>query len=126
MATSAERRFWLLRRLSKLMSVLAWIVLTLIALVVPVGVARAIVDRSVDELLQTLAYGASGGFVFIYLLYTAQWIQVILAVEENTKQATHVLEKLTTLTQQIRDRLGEAGEPGGGDPAGPGRNEGLS
>ena len=120
MPASAERRFWLLRRLSKLMSILAWIVLTLIALVVPVGVARAIVDRSMDELLQALAYGASGGFIFIYLLYTAQWIQVILAVEENTKQATYVLEKLTTLTQQIRDRLGEAPEPASEDPIGSG------
>jgi uncharacterized membrane protein len=115
MPPTAEKRFWLLRRLSKLMSVLAWIVLTLIALVVPVGVARAIMGRSMEDLLQALAYGASGGFIFIYLLYTAQWIQVILAVEENTKQATYVLEKLTTLTQQIRDRLEEANERAGED-----------
>ena len=57
-----------------------------------------------------MAYGVSGGFIFIYLLYTAQWIQVILAVEENTKQAAYVLEKLTTLTQQVRDRLGETAD----------------
>ncbi len=110
MALSTEKRFWLLRRLSTLMSVLAWIVLVIIALVVPVGLARSIIGRSLEDFLQTLAYGASGGFIFIYLLYTAQWIQVILAVEENTKQATYVLEKLTTLTQQIRDRLGEDSE----------------
>ena len=115
MPPAMEKRFWLLRRLSKLMGVLAWIVLTLIALVVPVGVARAIVGRSMDDLLQVLAYGASGVFIFIYLLYTAQWIQVILAVEENTKQATYVLEKVATLTQQIRDRLAEAGERTGQD-----------
>ncbi len=120
MPRAMEKRFWLLRRLSKLMGVLAWIVLTLIALVVPVGVARAIVGRSMEDLLQALAYGASGGFIFIYLLYTAQWIQVILAVEENTKQATYVLEKLATLTQQIRDRLGEAAERAGQDPGRPG------
>jgi len=106
-----EKRFWLLRRLSRVMSVLAWVVLVLIALVVPVGFARAIVARSPEDFTQTLAYGVSGGFIFIYLLYTAQWIQVILAVEENTKQATYVLEKLTTLTQQVRDRLGEPSEP---------------
>jgi hypothetical protein len=79
----------------------------IVALVVPVGLARAIMARNPDEFMQVLAYGASGGFIFIYLLYTAQWIQVILAVEENTKQATYVLEKLTTLTQQVRDRLGD-------------------
>jgi hypothetical protein len=31
-------------------------------------------------------------------------------VEENTKQSTYVLEKLATLTQQVRDRLGESAE----------------
>jgi len=110
MAPPAEKRFWLLRRLSKVMSVLAWVVLVIIALVVPVGIARAIVARSFEDFLQTVAYGVSGGFIFIYLLYTAQWIQVILAVEENTKHATYVLEKLTTLAQQIRDRLAESEE----------------
>ncbi len=110
MATPNEKRFWLLRRLSKVMSILAWVVLVIVALVVPVGFARAIVARSPDDFMQTLAYGASGGFIFIYLLYTAQWIQVILAVEENTKQTTYVLEKLTTLTQQVRDRLGEGSD----------------
>jgi len=129
MAPTAEKRFWLLRRLAKLMGILAWVVLVLVALVVPVGVARAVLGRSLEDLLQTLAYGASGGFIFIYLLYTAQWIQVILAVEENTKRSAYVLEKLTTLTQQIRDRLGEAavgevakGERGGSESSdvGPG------
>ena len=122
MVAATEKRFWLLRRLSKVMSVLAWIVLVIIALVVPVGLARAIVTRSPETLMNVVTYGVSGGFIFIYLLYTAQWIQVILAVEENTKQATYVLEKLTTLTQQVRDRLGEAAERTGdeaGDPAGP-------
>lgn len=110
MPPASEKRFWLLRRLSKVMSVLAWVVLVIVALVVPVGLARSIVARSLEDLLQTLTYGVSGGFIFIYLLYTAQWIQVILAVEDNTKQTTYVLEKLTTLTQQIRDRIGEAAE----------------
>jgi len=108
MAAPVEKRFWLLRRLSRVMSILAWVVLVIVALVVPVGFARAIVSRSPEDFMSTLAYGASGGFIFIYLLYTAQWIQVILAVEENTKQSTYVLEKLTTLTQQVRDRLGES------------------
>jgi uncharacterized membrane protein len=115
MATPTEKRFWLLRRLSKVMSVLAWVVLVIIALVVPVGFARAIMARSQEDFMAWLAYGVSGGFIFIYLLYMAQWIQVILAVEENTKQATYVLEKLTTLTQQVRDRLGEPAETAGRD-----------
>ncbi len=110
MAPSTEKRFWLLRRLSKVMSILAWVVLVIIALVVPVKFAMAIMARSQEDFMATLAYGVSGGFIFIYLLYMAQWIQVILAVEENTKQATYVLEKLTTLTQQVRDRLSEPSE----------------
>jgi hypothetical protein len=108
MSMPAEKRFWLLRRLSRVMSVLAWIVLVIVALVVPVGLARAIVSRSPDDFVSILTYGGSGLFIFIYLLYTAQWIQVILAVEENTKQTTYVLEKLATLTQQVRDRLGDS------------------
>lgn len=118
MAEPGEKRFWLLRRLSKVMSVLAWIVLVIVALVVPVGLARALMARSVEDLMQTLTYGVSGAFIFIYLLYTAQWIQVILAVEENTKQATYVLEKLTTLTQQVRDRLGETADRASRDAEG--------
>jgi hypothetical protein len=110
MSVPGEKRFWVLRRLSKVMSVLAWIVFVIVLLVVPVGLARAIVARSSEDFMYVVTYGASGGFIFIYLLYTAQWIQVILAVEENTKQATYVLEKLTTLTQQVRDRLGDAVE----------------
>ena len=115
MSLATEKRFWLLRRLSKVMSVLAWIVLVIVLLVVPVGFARAIIGHSPDDFMQTLAYGVSGLGIFIYLLYTAQWIQVMLAVEENTKQTAYVLEKLTTLTQQVRDRLGETAdrrEPG--------------
>jgi len=50
----------------------------------------------------------------------AQWIQVIWPSEENTRHATHVLEKLTTLTQQVRDRMGGAGDRGTG-PWRPGR-----
>ena len=46
MSPATEKRFWLLRRLSKVMSVLAWIVLVIVLLVVPVGFARAIIARS--------------------------------------------------------------------------------
>ena len=126
MSMPTEKRFWLLRRLTRLMNILAWVVLVLVALVVPVGLARAILGRSLEDLLQTMAYGASGGFVFIYLLYTSQWIQVILAVEENTKQSTYVLEKLTTLMQQVRDRLGEVAEREEADSRRRGPPEGLS
>ena len=100
-----ERRFWLLRRLSRVLSVLAWIVLVLVAAVVPVGLARGYLTGSEPEVTETLTYGVSGILLFIWLLYMAQWIQVILAIEENTKQQTYVLEKLATLTQQVRDRL---------------------
>lgn len=100
-----ERRFWLLRRLSRVLAVVAWIVLGLVVTVVPVGIARGLLTASGTEVTETLAYGASGLLLFIALLYVAQWIQVILAIEENTKQQTYVLEKLATLTQQVRDRL---------------------
>lgn len=100
-----ERRFWLLRRLSRVLSVLAWIVLALVVAVVPVGIARGLLTQSGGDVLDSLKYGASGLLIFIWLLYMAQWIQVILAIEENTKQQTYVLEKLATLTQQVRDRL---------------------
>lgn len=113
-----ERRFWLLRRLSRVLSVLAWIVLGLVVVVVPVGLARGYLAGSGAEVTETLTYGASGLLVFIWLIYMAQWIQVILAIEENTKQQTYVLEKLATLTQQVRDRLSAletAGRASGGD-----------
>ncbi|HEY7728850.1 MAG TPA: hypothetical protein VID50_10400, partial [Candidatus Eisenbacteria bacterium] len=76
-----ERRFWLLRRISRVLSVLAWIVLTLVVLVVPVGIARGLLTRSGTEVADSLKYGASGLILFIWLLYMAQWIQVILAIE---------------------------------------------
>ena len=109
-----ERRFWLLRRLSRLMGILAWVVLALVVLVVPVGTARALIGQSWDELIETLGYGVSGLGLFIMLLYMAQWIQVILALEENTRHGTFVLEKLATLTQQVRDRVGALEEAGTG------------
>ena len=107
-----EHRFWLLRRLSRLMGVLAWVVLVLVVLVVPVGTARALIAQSWNELIETLGYGVSGLGLFIMLLYMAQWIQVILSIEENTRHATFVLEKVATLTQQVRDRVGALEEAG--------------
>jgi hypothetical protein len=115
MSAATEKRFWLLRRLSKVMSVGAWIVLVIVLLVTPVGFARAIIAGAPDEFMQWLGYAVSGIALFVWLLYNAQLIQVILALEENTKQTAYVLEKLTTLTQQVRDRLGETAdrrEPG--------------
>jgi len=122
MATATEKRFWLLRRLSKVMSVGAWVVLVIVLLVTPVGFARAIISGSPEEFMQWLGYAVSGIAIFITLLFNAQMIQVLLAIEENTKQTAYVLEKLTTLTQQVRDRLGDAADPrdpdlpGGVDP----------
>jgi len=85
----------------------AWLVFALVVLVTPVGMARGWLSGNKLEVIDWLKYGASGGLIFVNLLWVAQSIQVILAIEENTKQATYVLEKLTTLTQQVRDRLGE-------------------
>jgi hypothetical protein len=128
MASPGEKRFWLLRRLSRAFSVAAWIVLGLVVLVTPVAVARFLLQRNQDEVVFWLSYAASGLLIFINLIWVAQSIQVILAIEENTRHATFVLEKLTTLAQQIRDRLpeGEEGRTTGSDagvglgPGGPG------
>lgn len=108
-----EKRFWLLRRLAKAMTIGAWLVFALIVVVTPVGVARSVVSGDRLELFEWLKYGASGGLIFVNLLWIAQSIQVILAIEENTKQSTYVLEKLTTLVQQVRDRIGEVAEERG-------------
>lgn len=105
-----ERRFWLLRRLCKVLSVVGWVALGLTVLITPVGIARAILGGSSEEIWDWVKYGASGGLFFLYVVFAAQAIEVILAIEENTKHAGFVLEKLTTLTQQVRDRLGDLAE----------------
>jgi uncharacterized membrane protein len=110
MSMIPEKRFWLLRRLTKVLTILAWIVFALVVLVTPVGVARGILAQNNVEVWDWIKYGVSGFLIFVNLLWIAQSIQVILAIEENTKQSTYVLEKLTTLAQQIRDRLGENAE----------------
>jgi hypothetical protein len=105
-----ERRFWLLRRLGKVLSVVAWVALALTIVITPVGIARAVLTGASDEVWEWFKYGLSGGLFFLYGVFLAQSIEVVLAIEENTKQATFVLEKLTSLTQQVRDRLGEPGD----------------
>ena len=110
MAWLPERRFWLLRRLCKALSVVGWIALGLTILITPVGIARAILGGSSEEIWDWVKYGASGGLFFLYVVFLAQSIEVILAIEENTKHSGFVLEKLTTLTQQVRDRLGDLAE----------------
>ena len=110
MAWLPERRFWLLRRLCKVLSVLGWAALGVTVLITPVGIARAILGGSTAEIWDWVKYGASGGLFFLYVVFLAQSIEVILAIEENTKHSGFVLEKLATLTQQVRDRLGELQE----------------
>jgi hypothetical protein len=117
---SAPTRFWLLRRLSKAFTVAAWIVLTLVVIVTPVAVARAVLQRSHEELVFWMSYAGSGLLIFINLIWVAQSIQVILAIEENTRHSGFVLEKLATLAQQIRDRLPERREEAGTDSGSPG------
>ena len=126
MASPGEKKFWLLRRLARAFNVAAWIVLGLVILVTPVAVARFLLQRNQDEVVFWLSYAASGLLIFINLIWVAQSIQVILAIEENTRHATFVLEKLTTLAQQIRDRLpdgegaGSTGSDAGVGGLGPG------
>ncbi|MGE5175502.1 MAG: hypothetical protein ACM3JJ_03930 [Hyphomicrobiales bacterium] len=107
MAWIPEKRFWLLRRLATVMTVGAWIVLAIVLVVTPVGLVRAVLARDPGEVQEWVTYAISGGLIFVNLLWLAQSIQVILAIEENTRHGTYVLEKLTTLTQQVRDRLGD-------------------
>lgn len=110
MNATPRKRFWLLRRLAKFLTVGAWIVFALVLLVTPVGVARALLVQDGADAFEWVKYGISGLLIFVNLLFLAQSIQVILAIEENTKHTAHVLEKLTTLTQQIRDQREGAGE----------------
>jgi uncharacterized membrane protein len=126
MSSPGEKKFWLLRRLARAFNVAAWIVLGLVVLVTPVAVARFVLQHNQDEVVFWLSYAASGLLIFINLIWVAQSIQVILAIEENTRHATFVLEKLTTLAQQIRDRLpdgegaGSTGSDAGVGGLGPG------
>jgi len=122
-ATPGEKRFWLLRRLSKGFLVAAWIVLILVLLVTPVAVARALIQGNHEELIFWLSYAGSGLLIFVNLLWVAQSIQAILAIEENTRHTGYVLEKLTTLAQQIRDRLPP--ETGTGTEEGSERGAGI-
>lgn len=118
MSTPGEKRFWLLRRLSRGFSIAAWVVLALVVVVTPVAVARAVLQQNHDDLVFWLSYAGSGLLIFVNLIWVAQSISAILAIEENTRHAGYVLEKLTTLAQQIRDRLpdnqGDQGPPGAG------------
>jgi uncharacterized membrane protein len=102
---AAERRFWLLRRLSKGFTAGAWVVLAFVVVVTPVAVARAILQHDRDSLIEWLQYGASGLLIFVNLIWLAQSIQVVVAIEENTRHTGFVLEKLASLMQQVRDRL---------------------
>lgn len=120
-----ERRFWLLRRLGKVLSAIAWVALGLTILITPVGVARAVLSGATEEIWEWLKYGLSGGLFFLYGVFLAQSIEVVLAIEENTKQATFVLEKLTTLTQQVRDRLADLTDRDAGGREGPAAREAL-
>src|SRR5882672_8270337 len=119
-----ERRFWLLRRLCKVLSALGWIALGLTIVITPVGIARAILNGS--SVWDWVKYAASGGLFFLYAVFLAQAIEVILAVEENTKHSAFVLEKLTTLMQQVRDRLGDLAERRGLDEGSESEEEPLS
>lgn len=105
-----ERRFWLLRRLCKVLSTVGWVALGITILVTPVGIARAVLTGARAEIWDWITYGASGCVFFLYVVFLAQSIEVVLAVEENTKHSAFVLEKLTTLMQQVRDRLSETAD----------------
>jgi uncharacterized membrane protein len=112
MSMIPERRFWLLRRIATAMAIFAWIIFGFIIVATPWVLIRMLLGDTgyAGGWFEWIKTAASGLLVFINLLWIAQSIQVILAIEENTKQSTYVLEKLTTLAQQIRDRLAENAE----------------
>ena len=127
MAPPADRRFWFLKRLSGAFSISAWVVLALVVVVTPVAVARAWLQGNQDDLFFWLKYAASGLLIYINLIWIGQSIQAILAIEENTRHGAFVLERLTTLAQQIRDRLpAEQREDGSGGGGGAGVGGGGS
>jgi len=120
---TTDRRFGLLRGLCKVLVVVAWAALGLTILIAPVGLARAVLGGVSEEIWDWVRYGLSGIVFFLYGLLLAQAIRVVLAIEENTRQATLVLEKLTTLTQQVRDRVGAAGGPDASPGGTPGQSD---
>lgn len=112
MSMLPKKRFWLIRRMATAMTIAAWLILVFLVIATPIVIVRNMMgDVSLGvgpmEWFYTVV---SGLLLFINLLWVAQSIQVILAIEENTKQSTYVLEKLTTLMQQVRDRVGEVVE----------------
>jgi len=121
MTLAIRRRYALLRGLGKVLAGTAWAALVVTLVVTPVGLARAVLGGASEEIWEWLRYGLSGTVFFLYGLFLAQAIEVVLAIEENTRQATFVLEKVASLTQQVRDRLGEAGSHGTvpGESSGP-------
>ena len=124
MAAPHDRRFWFLRRLSSAFSISAWVVLGLVVVVTPVAVARAWLQGNQDDLFFWLKYAVSGLLIYINLIWIGQSIQAILAIEENTRHGAFVLERLTTLAQQIRDRLPDPAEGSDEERRGPGGDGG--
>jgi hypothetical protein len=112
MSMIPEKRFWLIRLMVKMMTVVAWLIFAFLVIATPIVSVRLMLgDRSLPlGPAESLYTAVSGIFLVVNLLFAAQSIQVILAMEENTRQSTYVLEKLATLTQQIRDRLPENAE----------------
>ena len=81
MSPATEKRFWLLRRLSKVMSVLAWIVLVIVLLVVPVGFARAIMPYYADRVFH-VSVEPLGLFVIRLFLGVVSFAAVAEAAKE--------------------------------------------
>ena len=73
MSTPGEKKFWLLRRLSKVFTVAAWVVLLLVVLVTPVAVARALIQGSHDEIVFWLSYAGSGLLIFVAAWWQQDW-----------------------------------------------------
>ena len=116
-----ERRFKVLRFVATLYKILAWITLALGIVgmlgAIIAGIARGpLVSHIAGGSIGTPIGGIVGGFVggvgilvvtalyFLLLYAVAEGIHVLLSIEENTRQATHLLsqqrEGLSKLTLQ--------------------------
>jgi hypothetical protein len=92
-----QERYSVLRLLSKILNVFAWIVgigTVVVFIVSTISTIRAVVAGEAYSLLATLMSLLYGVFGFIYLYATSEGILVFLAIEENTRKTCTLLEEL--------------------------------
>lgn len=90
-------KFWLLRRLATFLKFVAWFLLGVGLLVAFWLIATLVVQRDLTTFVKNFVTGVVPiAVAFVYLLFTSEWIQVMLDIEENTRHTTVVMRELIT------------------------------